>query len=92
MNRTAPKMPDADVMAKWRERNPLRKWRKEHGLTLYNLAIELDRSYQTLNMWEAGVTMPADDNMANIAREMNVPTATLAAEWERWKAAAPKGK
>lgn len=45
-------------MAKWRERGPLRKWRKSRGLSTAEAAVVLGIAIHTFTSWEYGRHRP----------------------------------
>jgi len=48
--------------------SPLRKARKEHGISMMELARVLDVSINTIERWERGGAHPSPDNMEKIIR------------------------
>jgi len=48
--------------------SPLRKARKEHGISMMELARVLGVSINTIERWERGGAHPSPDNMEKIIR------------------------
>ena len=71
------------ALAPWRERNPLREWRRVKGLTVADAAIMLRVSGNTLVKWERGGGTPSQERMARIAAVTR--NRRIAQEWDTWK-------
>jgi len=80
-------MPDETYTA-WRERNPLRAFRRAHGLPLSAIAAALEVHTQTVAQWEWGGAVPTDAHMAALAALTKHPT--LAARWMAWYREGPR--
>lgn len=68
----------------WRERCPLRAWRRLFGVTQQEVATSLGVAEVTVRGWESGVSKPSGDNLAKLATLIDVDAATLAAFWRSW--------
>lgn len=66
----------------WVERNPLRIWRKEHGLSLNNAAALLGVGMWSVHGWEAGSYIPNAQNMAKIVEITKIED--MRDRWARW--------
>lgn len=73
-----------DRTAAWVEANPLRRWRKRHGLTATEAAAMLGVAYSSFQPWEKGGYPPSDESMAKLAEGMGIRPATLARKWAAW--------
>lgn len=71
------------ALAPWRERNPLREWRRVKGLTVADAAIMLHVSGNTLVKWERGGGTPSQARMARIVAVTH--NKRIAQEWDTWK-------
>ena len=73
----------AGRIREWENRNPFRRWRKEHGITLSGACALMRVSQATVQKWEAGAAMPTDENMARITELTGNPR--IADEWAAWR-------
>ena len=72
----------------WKERNPLRVWRTENGMTAFEVAARMGVSVQAMARWESGAAMPSADSLAKIALMMgrgDDMVDVIAAEWQAWR-------
>lgn len=74
------------IHEEWIERNPLRVWRRDQGLSVSQVASILGVTIMTLGMWEKGITTPNSDNMNNL-NELFADDLTEA--WDQWKSDRP---
>lgn len=65
----------------WVESNPLRTWRKAHDWSIMRLASQLRVSMTIIQLWEKGVHLPSDANIAAIERLCGAETV---ARWAAW--------
>lgn len=73
-------------MKKWIEANPLRKFRKEHGLSMMNLASMIGAGMSTIQTWESGAHLPKPESfeaMARVTGKENIEQ--LWAQWLKQK-------
>lgn len=83
-------MPTSNLGSKhkaWREKNPLRVWRKEQGLSMMNASAVIGCGISTLQAWEYGSTQPQFDVVAS---HMGVTATTLKRNWSAWTSKRPK--
>ena len=71
-------------LAKWRNANPLRKFRKAGGISVFLMAGKVGCSPQSLNMWESGVTQPSDGSLDKIAKAMGMKGRDIGSSWDLW--------
>lgn len=65
----------------------VKRWRKEKGMTLKNIADELDLSVSIVCEWEHGNRFPSVDHLLELSCLMGVPAWTLLRDADK---AAPK--
>lgn len=76
-------------IAEWRDTNPLREYRRQHGISQSVLAvIHLDVSQVTIRGWEEGSWRPGPENMDRIGKLLDVND--IEERWNRWMAAKPR--
>jgi len=68
----------------WRNRNPLRAWRRKSGFFQSMVAASVGATAQTVRDWESGSSMPSPNNMVNLAHIMGIDVQTLADSWSSW--------
>lgn len=68
----------------WRERNPLRAWRKRQLLTMADVAGTTGLAFASVQLWESGGREPSDDAYARLAAYMDRNEARLRRAWKRW--------
>jgi transcriptional regulator with XRE-family HTH domain len=67
----------------WRERNPMRVWRKANKLTLADACVLLGNGgISTLTKWENGGARPAPVRMERLAEVMK--DGGIARKWDSW--------
>jgi transcriptional regulator with XRE-family HTH domain len=71
-------------MERWRDRNPLRAYRKSKGLTIPAVCTRLGVGTTTLQKWEGGTATPTPENMKKLSKMMSTANAKLITEWESW--------
>lgn len=75
--------------AEWRERNPLRRWRREHSKTAADVAGEAQIAFASIGLWEAGGRTPSDVAYAALSAVMDRDEDSLRRAWSRWLAQRP---
>lgn len=73
----------------WRERNPLKSFLTDNGLTQADAATRMGVSRYTMLMWTQGTSSPSAKNMKAIAAFMGWPAANVLAAWEKWESQRP---
>lgn len=73
----------ATALAPWRERNPLRQWRRANGHTVADAAVMLNTGVTTLTKWENGAATPSVDRMERIAAVTE--RSGIEQEWNTWQ-------
>lgn len=76
-----------DSLTTWRERNPLRAWRRRTNNTRSQAATLVGCTDQAVYYWEAGERTPQPAWMARIA--IVTRTADMQRRWYRWLADRP---
>lgn len=66
------------------DKNPLRVWRKAHGLTQAQAALRVGVSMTTLALWERGAMQPGPDRWIDIARVTGQTADAARAAWSEW--------
>jgi hypothetical protein len=66
----------------WREANPLRAWRRARGYSQVRAAGCLDVSRRCVQLWEAGLRLPWDDNFEGIKHLTG--NADIRSCWRAW--------
>ena len=79
------------MFEEWVNRNLLRRWRGEAGLSLRRAAELLGVTYATVAHWERGRKVPRPANFARLATLTGLSIEGLAGEWHRWLQARPAG-
>lgn len=75
-------------MQAWKDRNPLRVWRSENGMTAFEVAARMGVSVQAMARWESGAAMPSVESLAKIALMMGrgeEMVDVVMAEWQAWR-------
>jgi transcriptional regulator with XRE-family HTH domain len=72
------------VSEEWVNRNLLRRFRGEAGLSLRRAADALGVTYAAVSQWERGQKVPRPANFARLAAMTGLTLAGLAGEWHRW--------
>lgn len=67
---------------KWRERNPLRIFRKRHRLQQQSIAAAMKTSYHAIYRLEGGLSEPDEDQYKALAKIVNDPD--LRDKWIGW--------
>lgn len=67
----------------WREQNPLRRWRKQHGITEehFDRVFFNQRDARTRRMWEDGFHIPNEFNMRRLGVLLGE---SVDGEWRDW--------
>lgn len=65
--------------------NPLRLWRKAHGLRAIDVALKLGVSEQTVLAYEKGGFQPSDARFNKLAQLTETPAAVLREAWDGWR-------
>lgn len=78
-----------DELREWVNRNPLRVWRREQGLSMRDVASLMGVSLASVESWEYGNAIPNDVNMSLLMRLTNIPD--LPVQWNSWYREAPSG-
>lgn len=68
-----------------RKLNPLRKWRKNQGLTASEVSIKLLVSEGKMASWEHGGANPRGHEMERIAALIGVEVAEIQLQWAAWR-------
>lgn len=79
-----------EVYRAWRERNPLRRWRRREGMSIAGTAGYLGVSFSAIQQWEAGSGIPGPENMQRIAEALCLTHTSLIEEWKEWHRSRPK--
>lgn len=66
----------------WVNENPLRKYRRDKGLTLMEAAGTLGVALSTLHCWEMGVHSPSVDHFLKIKTQLGVTD--IFDQWDEW--------
>ena len=66
----------------WKESNPLRKYRKENGISQSQLSLEINVSTATIQYWESGSMIPNPFNLEKISVLIKEPDIVKA--WSDW--------
>jgi len=71
----------------WIERNPLRKYRKEHKMTIMGTAAILGCNFMSVQLWETGANYPRQylDKIGKLIGDPNIEET-----WEKWYSERPK--
>jgi len=77
-------------LAAWREKNPLRKWRKKHDWTQAEAANFTDLSTQSIRNFESGGFAPNDASLEAMSALLGLTTEQLKEVWKRWTNKRPK--
>lgn len=67
---------------KWREKNPLRIFRKRYGLQQQTIAAAMNTSYHAIYRMEGGLSEPDEDQYKVLAKIINDPE--LRGKWIGW--------
>jgi transcriptional regulator with XRE-family HTH domain len=78
-------MPDT-AWDKWVDRCPLRRWRRDHGVTVTRAAVTIGVSITTLQAWERG-RQPSPEGFAKLAATIGDD---VEASWKRWMRGRPE--
>lgn len=69
-------------MKKWIEENPLRKFRKKHGLSMMNLASLVGAGMSTIQTWESGAHLPKPESFEAMAKVTGIDN--IEQLWVQW--------
>lgn len=72
----------------WIEANPLRRWRKERGMSQGDVARALPMALMTVSNWELGVTRPKATSLEKIGAMIG--ESKIKQIWSDWLARMPK--
>lgn len=70
----------------WVDQNPLRVWRAETGWSIMRTATTLGVSMTIIQLWEKGVHVPSEDNLARLQRLMGD---SAIRDWSNWYSSKP---
>ena len=73
------------MFKEWIERNPLRVWRKERGVTFMELSSILEVNTVSIQQWENGSVTPRPANLEKLTRL----DPSLAKKWDVWLSEKP---
>lgn len=74
----------------WIARNPLRQWRRAHGVTIDQAARLLAVNFRTIQYWEHGSSLPGIKNLLRLADLLGEPE--LIHGWLAWYKEEPRGE
>jgi transcriptional regulator with XRE-family HTH domain len=57
--------------------HPMRKWRKDHDLTLDDVGQRLGRTAATVSRWENGTRKPRHNDLQKIEEVLGIPIAEV---------------
>ncbi len=77
-------------MEEWKEKNPLRQWRTDTGLTLHDASSLLTCGVSTIQVFEAGSREPNDEYIERMAKVMHVKGDVLRKQWSVWLSRRPR--
>ena len=83
---------DASMASKQKQGNHLRKLRIKSGLSLRELARQIDEQHSNVNFWETTDTLPRSNVLLPMAKALGVTVEELLGEPKPRKQAAPGGK
>jgi DNA-binding transcriptional regulator YiaG len=69
-------------VSEWAERNPLRKWRKSHGLSMRAAGALLGVNQWSVSNWEYGNSIPNSQNMNTIISVTEI--LDIREKWSEW--------
>jgi DNA-binding transcriptional regulator YiaG len=70
----------------WKKNNPLKKFRKDAGLSQPDIASIVGVSVYTVQRWEDGAVNPSGDNEA----KLNELIVGFSEQWKEWRQNKPK--
>ena len=73
----------------WVERHPVRRWRRQEGLSVHSAASMLGVSTSSIQQYEAGATHPRDETIERMAERMGRTPENLRRAWTNWEAKRP---
>jgi len=76
-----------DNLKKWIEGNPLRKYRKEQGLSIMAIASMLGVGMSTVQTWESGAHWPKEENFDHMSSLMG--KTNVEQSWSKWLKSRP---
>jgi DNA-binding transcriptional regulator YiaG len=76
-----------ETLKSWIEANPLRKFRKEQGLSIMAIANMLGVGMSTIQTWESGAHWPKDENFDRMSAIMQ--KTNLEQSWSKWLQSRP---
>jgi transcriptional regulator with XRE-family HTH domain len=68
----------------WIKTNPLRRFRHEHRMTEYEVAVTLGVSSNSIRNWERGASRPKASYMARVAGLLGMRHGDAEHEWSAW--------
>jgi DNA-binding transcriptional regulator YiaG len=71
----------------WKEKNPLRQFRKKQGLKQQTMAAMMGVSYHVVYRWESGMTEPTEEQLKMMGERIGIEN--LSEEWSEWIKARP---
>ncbi|WP_180953444.1 helix-turn-helix domain-containing protein [Bacillus sp. T33-2] len=69
----------------WKNENPIRKYRKDSGLSQPDIAAIIGVSTYTVQRWEDGAVNPSGDNVT----KLNELIDGFSDQWSKWKKGKP---
>ena len=70
----------------WKERGPLRRWRRRQGAPQAKIAVLLGKTTQAIRDYESGSYAPDDEALEALAAAMETRPDLLRRRWRRWMA------
>lgn len=75
------------ALKEWVEANPLRRFRKENGITMMQAASMMGVGMSSVQLWEKGAQRPGEESLKKIGTLVRDPK--ISETWQQWYAARP---